>query len=119
MRPPTSLSSRATGLTSVAAAVALVFFFAALPRSAGAQALCSAPIVPICVELDATYDDTAKQKQCRQEIKEYLEKSKEYEICLKSEIVSENKKRGDVPAYFRCRKSGRDSCNSILPTVQD
>jgi hypothetical protein len=104
------------------ATASLMMLLAALwPGSSPGQALCSEPIVPICIELDTSYGEPAERKRCKQDIAEYLKDSKQYKSCLYSALESERAMRKKVPAYFRCRVEGGNNCGSLLsstPTKQ-
>jgi hypothetical protein len=82
--------------------------FAAGP--AGAQTLCTEPIVPACVDFDLTYDNEGSIQRCEEDLKKFDDQLDEYVACLDRRVDELETLRGETRERFTCRSEGRENC---------
>lgn len=97
--------------TLAAPILAAVLALAAVP--AGAQTLCSAPIAPICVDVETTYDDASTADRCRQDVEAYSESVEAYAACLQEQIDELRSHRDALDESFACRSEGGTDCPTV------
>jgi len=93
-------------------AAALILFTA----SAGAQTLCSAPIAPVCADVEATYTDSSATDRCRQAVETYAEAVDTYAACLGTQIEELQDHSEILQNTFACRNDGGTDCDTV-PTI--
>jgi hypothetical protein len=71
---------------------------------------CSEPVIPFCVESDATYEDELETKRCRSELENYVGGLKGYADCLKVQQQEANERGEELQSLFDCRASGKAGC---------
>ena len=97
---------------AVAVAVALV------PPGGGprAQALCSAPVKPICAtavpatEPNGATDREVARRRCVDDAETYREKLVEYRQCLKGSLQETTAAVGAADRFIRCLQDGGADC---------
>jgi len=83
---------------------------ALVPVVASAQTLCSAPIAPLCVDLETTYADPATTDRCRQDLDGHAAAIEDYGACLERQIEELRRARRDLEDSFVCRAGGLEDC---------
>lgn len=91
--------------------LAAVLALAALPTAA--QTLCSAPIAPICVDVETTYDDPSTADRCRQDVDAYTEAVDDYAACLQEQIDELRSHSDTLQETFACRSQGGTDCPTV------
>jgi hypothetical protein len=64
----------------------LVLLVALVVQSSAALAECVEPVAPPCVDRPALIADQQEFDQCRQAVENFRSETKEYLLCLKSEV---------------------------------
>lgn len=105
-----------TRTRSLAAPILAAALVAVTALPAGAQTLCSAPIAPICVDVETTYDDPTTADRCRQDLERYSAAVDDHTACLRAQIDELEAHRDTLEAFYACRSEGGTDCESA-PTV--
>jgi hypothetical protein len=91
---------------SAIAALSLLFALFCPASDASAQALCSEPISPACVELDLTYDDDSAIARCEDDLRRFGEDLDEYVACIDRRVQELEDLNEETLREFSCRRAG-------------
>jgi hypothetical protein len=78
--------------------------------TANAQALCSEPIIPTCVELSLTYDSEGSIERCEIDLQRYGDELNAYADCIDQRLAELEELHEDALREFSCRSGKGDDC---------
>ncbi len=89
-------------------ATALALPLAAVP--AAAQRLCTEPVSPTCLDVEATFETDRGRKRCRRDVEEYAQAVEQYVACLRDKAQGKEQHAEELRERFRCKADGGAGC---------
>lgn len=89
-----------------------LMLWASLSSPAWAQALCTEPVAPSCVDLGTTYDAEEELKRCQQDVAKYDQAMTAFAQCLATEANNAAKLRDGLLERFQCLARKEANCPS-------
>lgn len=89
-------------------ASALALPAAAVP--AGAQTLCTEPVSPACLDVEATFETERSVKRCRRDVEDYAQAVEQYAACVRDKAEGKEQHAEELRERFRCKAEGGAAC---------